>query len=480
MPGSRSTRLATALLACLLIGVLALASNSGGKSKPDSPTTTATTAASDSQNNGIDHRDENATKTLMDTPVLSADGHFVAFASIRDTLVDGDTNGQTDVFVQDLRSGKVERVSVATDGTQGDAASYLPSISADGRFVSFASNATTFTDADTAKVSQVYLHDRSTGVTTLVSTSATGKSTTVAPGATQGAGQQGVSDDGTRVVWEAADPAVAASDAALPPSVYVTEVASHTTTRLNVTPTGDLPDADAYNPVISGDGTHVAFDSRATNLVSGDRNGEADVFLVQLGDAELTRVSVRDRDTEGNGPSFAPSISGDGTRVAFQSGATNLADHDDNKENDVFVRDLAAGTTTLVSATPKGTTGSGRSENPHLSRDGLVLAFTSVADDLVANDANKAADVFFGKVRGGALQRASVRDAETEATGWSGAASLNADGTLVSFMSDATNLPDARPKTAQAFLFDSKSGKAKVLLAPGDLAPHDSGDVTGS
>jgi Tol biopolymer transport system component len=201
------------------------------------------------------------------SPSISADGRYVAFSSLASNLVPGDTNGKQDIFVHDRLTGQTTRVSVASDGTQGNGDSDFASISADGRYVAFSSLASNLVAGDTNGTWDVFVHDRLTGQTTRVS----------------------VASDGTQ------------------------------------------GNEDSIGVEISADGRYVAFTSLASNLVAGDTNGTWDVFVHDRLTGQTTRVSVASDGTEGNGHSlYGLSISADGRYVAFASVASNLVSGDAN------------------------------------------------------------------------------------------------------------------------------------------------------
>ena len=267
---------------------------------------------------------------------ISADSRFVAFTSAAFNLVPEDTNKAYDVFVHDRETGVTERVSVASDGTQGNGRSaFPPAISADGRFVAFTSGASNLVPDDTNDTYDVFVHDRETGVTERVS---------VASNETQ-------------------------ADEGIVPS--------------------------SGGPSISGDGRFVAFLSAASDLVPEDTNDAGDVFVHDRQTGQTERVSVASDGTQGNSSSYGPSISFDGRFVAFTSGASNLVPEDTNDTFDVFVHDRQRGVTERVSVASDGTQGNGRSAfPPAISADGRFVAFTSGASNLVPDDTNGLADVF--------------------------------------------------------------------------------------
>jgi Tol biopolymer transport system component len=330
---------------------------------------------------------------------ISADGRYVAFASSAATLVPGDTNGAEDVFVHDRSTGQTTRVSVSSLGLQGDRDSYDPAISADGRYVAFASFATTLVPGDANGELDVFLHDRESGATTLVS----------------------VASDGAQ---------------------------------------GNGP---SLAPSISGDGRRVAFESSADNLVAGDTNRTEDVFVRDIPTGKTTRVSVGWQDREGQRPSFGAAISADGKVVGFESFAPLVPD-DTNRMLDVYVRDLAAKKTTRSSVASGGEEGDAGSFSPALSADGRYVAFASSATDLVPGDRNGLLDVFLHDRQTGKTERVSVASDGREADGFSFTPALSADGRFVAFPSEATDLvPGDTNGVRDIFVRDVVAGRTTRL-----------------
>jgi Tol biopolymer transport system component len=215
---------------------------------------------------------------------------------------------------------------------------------------------------------------------------------------------------------------------------------SQVTERVSVDTTGGEGNNASAAPSNSSDGNHVAFESQADNLVAGDGNGTADVFVHDRQTGTTTRVSLHTDGTEGNGESHSPSISGDGRYIAFESFADNLVAGDGNSFWDIFVHDLQTGITTRVSLHTDGTEGDGPSFDPSISSDGRYVAFESFATNLVADDNNGSADVFVHDRQTGATTRVSVDLAGVEGNGNSNNPSISADGKSVTFQSDADNL----------------------------------------
>ncbi len=204
--------------------------------------------------------------------------------------------------------------------------------------------------------------------------------------------------------------------------------------------TGGDPDSFSQFPSISADGRYVAFESVATDLVVGDGNGLADVFVRDLQTNTTVRVSV---DTAGGDPdnvSMNASISADGRYVAFDSWATDLVLGDGNGMGDVFVRDLQTNTTTRVSVDTAGGDPDSWSMNPSISADGRYVAFGSNATDLVAGDGNGTLDIFVRDLQTNTTTRVSVGTAGGDPDSPSQFPSISADGRYVAFDSWATNL----------------------------------------
>ena len=230
-------------------------------------------------------------------------------------------------------AGVTSRVSVSSAGVQGNGSNgttLVTSISADGRFVTFNSTASNLVAGDSNAVGDVFVHDRQSGATT----------------------------------------------------------------RVSVDSAGNQANGVSTRPAISADGRFLAFESAASNLVDGDTNGVADVFVHDLQTGTTTRVSLTNTGEQANGQSFGSTagpdlaLSADGRFIAFQSRATNLVAGDTNNQLDVFVRDRTALTTTRVSVSSGGAQSGPPipviDASPAISADGRFVAFTSGASNLVA------------------------------------------------------------------------------------------------
>jgi Tol biopolymer transport system component len=279
----------------------------------------------------------------------------VAFASGSDNLVPDDTNTSWDIFVHDHVTDQTSRVSVASDGAQANQGSYWPSISSDGRYVAFQSNASDLVPDDFNGARDVFVHDRVMGTTVCVSRASDGT-------------------QGTNI---------------------------------------------SYQPIISADGRYVAFLSLASELVGGDTNGVADAYVHDRVTGQTERVSVASDGTQANGETGVTSISADGRYVTFVSTATNLVPVDMNDAQDIFVHDRVVGETIRVSVASSGAEAQGDSDWRAISADGRYVAFQSDAANLVSGDTNENRDVFVrDRLQGEAIQAAVIPSAGESMTSW--------------------------------------------------------------
>ena len=204
---------------------------------------------------------------------------------------------------------------------------------------------------------------------------------------------------------------------------------------------------DCHNPGISADGRFVVFVSAADNLVTNDSNGAFDVFVRdrQLGKTLLVSINASGT-RSGNGPSHSPTISANGQFVVFESAACDLVANDTNNASDVFLRDLVAGTTTLISVSTNGVNpGNLESTAPTFTPDGRYVLFASRASDLAANDSNNAVDLFVRDTAAGTTKLVTRNATNTSSFAgksaiWDGNRQISDDGRWVAFHSSATNL----------------------------------------
>jgi Tol biopolymer transport system component len=320
---------------------------------------------------------------------ISADGRFVVYGSLASNLVLGDTNGFRDIFVYDRRARTTERVSISSTGTQGNENCFLGSISASGRFVVFDSDASSFVSGDTNNHADVFLRDRLKDRTRRISL---GRGGTEANGDSFDAT---IADGGRYVVFLSDASNLTRGDDNGHRDAFVWDRKTGETRRVSVSSKGAGGNADAgFLPSISPDGRFVAFESSASNVVRGDKNGYADIFVRDREKKTTRRVSVTSIGLEADGESSDPRISADGRLVVFSSDATNLVGKDTNGVEDIFVRDRNAHRTRRVNISSTGAEADRLSALPVMTPSGRFVAFYSLAANLVANDLNADGDVF--------------------------------------------------------------------------------------
>jgi uncharacterized repeat protein (TIGR01451 family) len=375
-------------------------------------------------------------------PAVSADGRFVAFVSLADNLVPDDTNLAADVFVRDRLLGTTERVSVSSSGRQGDGDSGLldlmggPSVSGDGRYVAFSSEATNLVRGDRNGTADVFVRDRVTGATTRVSVASDGAE------ANAGGTEPAISRDGRFVAFVSFSDNLA-PDTNFTGDIYLRDRQTGVTERISRAPDGSDANGDSFTPKLNADGRFVYFTSFASNLVAGDDDDSSvdaylfdrttgtttgitsigppsndfghssaggisgdgrfvtfttqdtsfvtldtngafeDAWLVDRQTGQYVLVGVNDAGQQGDDSTFAGDVSDDGRVVALVSRATNFGGPANIREN-VYLRDRLAGTTRLASVASDGTEGDLDSIQPALTPDALVVAFASRSTTFVS------------------------------------------------------------------------------------------------
>ncbi len=383
---------------------------------------------------------------------LSGNGESVAFATAASNLIPADDNGKMeDIVVRDLDAGSTILVSRSTAGQQGNGRSTFPSISENGARLAFVSQATNLAAADlNLSLSDVFLHDRSTGETVLASVSSSGE---------QGNGastQPCISGDGRFIVFLSESTNLLAGRADANGSVadvFLRDTFLGVTTIASVDAMGSQAPLPASHAVVSRDGSLVAFATGAA-LVPDDRNGLSDVYLHDVHAGTTTLLSRDLGGNAANGSSESPAINAAGTRVVFESLATTLVEGTLPVLRRIYLTELAGGTIRLVSKSSAGEGLALASETPSLSGDGRFVAFTSTAGNLVEGDSNNLSDLFLHDTLKGGTQRISVGTGagpgtETEGNGPSGSGffTVSSDGRAVCFRSRSTNLAGGGPTT---------------------------------
>ena len=354
-----------------------------------------------------------------------------------------------------VRAGGTGRVSVSSAGAQANGGSFESDISADGRYVVFSSLATNLVPGDTAGHEDVFRRDRVTGTTTLVS---------AAPGGGLGDDNSlspSISDDGRYVAFSSAATNLTGVVVGGHYEVYVRDL-QLSTTKLVSARTGIAADADSGSPAISGDGTTVAFVSKAGNLATLDVGAHQQIYAADRQSGDLVAVSVATTAVEPNNDSSQPTISADGKVVAFASKATNMESVLISSGQQVFERTLPLGATSLLSSDDLTINGNGNAGNPQISADGSYVAFDSLASNLSPVDTNGVSDVFVCYRACSTAQAVDLGPFGTANMG-AGFPSLSANGSIIAYVSASTDLVAGVVPTQPQVFVSAWSGSRTIV-----------------
>ena len=329
------------------------------------------------------------------------------------------------------------RVNLSISSSEANADSYRPKISADGRWVVYSSNASNLVSSDTNNQTDIFLTEIGTNITRRVNVSSNGDQAV-------GGGSYSpvVSGNGRYVAFESLATNLVSGDTNANFDIFVRDTVLNTTERVSVGVGGAQSNGSSEYPVITRDGRSVAFESGASNLVSGDANTSFDVFLYDRLLKKTTRVSVSSGGTQGTADSYNSAISPDGRWVAFASDTSNLVANDTNSATDVFLRDTVAGTTVRISVASNGAQGDNNSGGSGIfvSDNGQFVAFDSEATTLISGDINAVQDVFVRDLGAGTTSLVSVSSNGADIDNTVYANAISGDGRYVLFSSRASNL----------------------------------------
>ncbi len=369
---------------------------------------------------------------------ISSDGRYVAFSSDATNLIDGDTTGGSliyDVFVYDRTNDVIQRVSQKADGTGANGNSWAPSISGDGRYVVFSSRATNLLNNVDNGIYQIYRYDRnddSLECLSMSSATVEGNFDSMTPD---------ISSDGAVTAYISGASNLAGGDANGFDDVYYYKHSNGSLNRV-LALGGAEPNETSYGLAISGNGRYITFASFASNYVAGDTNNRYDIFLYDIQENTVSRVSMACDGSQSNGHSFTPDISSDGRYIVFQSEATNLVEGDTNGKADIFLFDTQQNTIiSRVSTATDGTQSNNESYHPAISGDGSSVVFDSLATNLVSETLNGASNVYVVNYPSGKVTCVNnLYTGSAEGAFQSQRPDVSSDGSFVSFDSDAWNL----------------------------------------
>ncbi len=368
------------------------------------------------------------------SPFVSANGRFVVFWSTSTDLVPNDSNGQFDVFLRDLANDSTTLVSIDSNGNQGNGASTPGPITPDGRYILFNSKASNLVPNDTNFHYDVFLRDRVTSSTSRESVGTFGVQ------GNSDSFAAAISDDGRWVLFSSWAGTLVAGDSNIAYDVFLRDRTTGVTTRESLRSDGAEGNGDSFAVAMSADQRYVLFNSDATNLVPGDTNGSRDVFLRDRSASTTERLSVGPGGVQGNSMSSAVAMSFDARFVLFSTNASNLVAPDANGfMSDVVLLDRASNSLERLSVNGAGEQGNANSFARGMSPDLRFVYFESDATNLVAGDVNDQGDVFARDRTLGRTSLVSVASSGAQGDGQSFGGVPSADATVVGFETNATN-----------------------------------------
>jgi Tol biopolymer transport system component len=384
---------------------------------------------------------------------VSDDGRYVVFSSPAPDLVSDDLNSD-DIFIRDRVAGTNLLASVATDGTQGNHESIEAAMSGDGRFVAFMSYADNLVANDTNARADIFLRDRDPDENGVFDE---GNATTIRVSRNSDGSQStghseypAISRDGRIIAFMSTE--ALTSDDAGGAQIYAYDRVAGTIELVSVDSVSS-GGRDSIRPSVSDDGSFVAFESRDPYLVSGDRRGFEDVFVRDRVNGVTNRLSVGYDGSEADGDSFHAAISGEGRFVAFASDAHNLVTQENHYFHEVYVAELATGAVELVSKMPDGSLTNGDSERPVISQDGTLIAFATTAGDYFGVAGTWVSQVILIDRSTGTFDAISADCIGFASDKPSLLPAISADGRFVTFVSRADNLTPLVPSFDQYHLY---------------------------
>jgi trimeric autotransporter adhesin len=377
------------------------------------------------------HADGHQTDGFGNSPSVSADGRYVVFESNADLLGNGGSGGVSQVYMRDLATNEVSLVSSAANGTPASLGASNGVVAGNGRYVLFVSDSPDLVAGDTNAGQDLFLKDLQTGGITRVNTSSTGGQSALDP---YTAFDASISSDGRFVVFSSGANNLVAGDTNGVSDIFLKDTQSGLLTRVSTSTAGNQANGGSLAAQISADGRFVVFTSAATNLNGQDGDGYIDVYVKNLQTGELTCVS---HDAAGQSrpyDSLSPSISADGRYVAFESASTLLNDGQDGWGS-VYVRDLETGTLSRVT----GSSGQADLQTISISADGRYVVFASQAS-LTAADTNSHQDIYVKDTQTGLVALVSQAADGAASSDWNVMARISQDGSTIVFRGDGDNL----------------------------------------
>ena len=307
-------------------------------------------------------------------------------------------------------------------------------ISSDAKLVVFESAAENLVEGDSNASNDLFLRNLQTGTVQLISCDSSGAQGNAV------SSQASLSADSRFLAFTSQANNFSETDSSANQDIYIKNLQTGQLVWASATAQNSQSNGDSQHPSLSGNGNLVAFDSLASNLSGIDTNNKSDIFLKNLKTGELRLISTNQQGAQGNGHSSHPLLSSDGRWLAFESDASNLVVGDTNGKRDIFIKDLQTGLIERLNLSSNGQQDNGNAHLEAMSANGRVLAFSSDGDNLSAGDSNRQRDIFIKNRDKAGVERVSLDSAGQQANGASHDADLSSDGRIVSFSSKASNL----------------------------------------
>ena len=394
---------------------------------------------------------------------ISANGNHIAFFSDASNLVGDDFNAFGDIFVRDLTTGVTERVNVDSAGNEAMGRSEFGDISAGGRYVVFSSHADNLVPGDTNGWDDVFIRDRELGTTERLSVSTSGSQTN------WWSQEPSISGDGRYVAFTSHDSQLSPNDTNNTHDVFLRDRQAGTTTLISVSTTGTLANGGSYMPQISDNGTHITYVSSASNLVANDTNGWEDIFVYEIATGTTTRASLDIAGAEIQGNSRESNISANGRYVVFLSNNSEF-DPFIFDESDILLHDIQTSTTEKITISHDGSTTSGMNSRPSISADGRYVSFSSNISNLISDDTNFVEDIFVFDRNTSTTERISLDINGNEINDGSYGPTISSNALYVVYESNSPNIvandTNGFSDIFVAHLDNVEAGGQRITLSP--------------
>ena len=411
----------------------------------------------------MDGTPANSTSSRMS---LSADGRFVTFMSEASNLVPEDSNERSDVFLYNRVTDRISRVSESLSGGGGLAESTSPSISRDRSRLVFHSRSSNTIDDTTEIRNDIYLRDYAND--TLKKVTVVPESSGVVE-ANRGSQLPRLSGNGKWIIFQSVATNLGPEDDNGAWDLYLYDIDNQLFEIISQSSTGELGNGDSTNGHITFDGRYIVFNSFATNLVLDDENVYEDVYLIDREENHIELISKSFDGATANGPSIANGISDDGRFILFSSYASNIAQDDMNGELDLFLYDHSTDETVPINTESQIATGAVGSGSGSISPDGEWITFSTIANALNSEYSSEFSNVVVYHIETGEISVISLTNLDKQANGSSFSGEFSADGRYMAFLTRSSDLAGELPRdTGQVMLYDMASFQPDILVAGGE------------